>query len=554
MRIESYLKNTAAAFPLKTALICEEGRFSYADIDRLSIKLSGHLQQMGLGAGDRVLLLLGNSLASVVSLFAVLKSGGTFSLINPQIKPLKLNFILRNSGAKILIANSRLAPVIETSLSDVAELETIVWVGGDPGIPGSSPMLSSHYQFDFQSLVAASEPSPHREKGVLVDDPDALGTIIYTSGSTGDPKGVMCPHRAMDAAAQSIIEYLGLSSQDTVIVLLPLAFDYGLYQVLMTFKVGGTVVLQGGVDYPQIVRQILKNENVSVLPIVPTIADMLLKRSPLEPLTGLAVRAITNTAAPLTAKHIDGLGRLFPDAAIFAMYGLTECKRVSYLPPELIRIKPDSVGIPMRGARVRIADDCGNTLSPGQIGELLIQGPNVMRGYWKDPEATDRVFRRDPETGEVTLHSGDLFSMDEEGFLYFAGRKDDMVKIRGERVYPLEVEKMLQQMPGIIECVVFGITGNNGGNCLVAAVVAHGDENLSENDLRSFCRDRLEPHLIPKNVLFINKMPKLPNGKIDKQRLKITYQEPDIVYGCQMPTEIDMILPSNQLKTTSGAN
>lgn len=554
MRIDSYLSNTAAAFPLKTALICEEARFSYADIDHLSDELSGHLQQMGLAPGDRVLLLLGNSHASVVSLFAVLKTGGTFSLVNPQIKSLKLNFILRNSGAKILVADSRLAPVIEASLSAVAELGAIVWVGGDPGISASSPMLSNHAQFDFQSLVAAPAPSAPGEKGALADDPDALSTIIYTSGSTGDPKGVMCPHRAMDAAAQSIIEYLGLSSQDTVIVLLPLAFDYGLYQILMTFKVGGTVVLQGGFDYPQRVRQILKDEKVSILPIVPTIADMLLRRSQVEPLAGLAVRAITNTAAPLTTKHIDGLGRLFPDAAIYAMYGLTECKRVAYLPPHQIRKKPGSVGMPMRGVKVRIADENGNPLPPGQIGELLVQGPNVMQGYWKDPESTDRVFQRDPETGEVTLHSGDLFRRDEEGFLYFAARKDDMVKILGERVYPLEVEKVLQQMPGIRECAVLGVTGNNGGNCLVAAVVPHGEENLSENDLRSFCKDRLEPNLIPKNVYFIYEMPKLPNGKIDKQRLKITCQEPDRVSDCQMPTEIDMLLPSNQLKTISGAH
>ena len=525
MRIESYLRNTAAAFPRKTALICEGNHWSYADIDHLSDRLADHLHQMGLAPGDRVLLLLGNSLASVVSLFAVLKTGGTFSLVNPQIKSLKLNFILRNSGAKILLADSRLAPAIEASLSDVAELEAIVWVGGDPGVPASTPMLSNHDQLDFQSLVAASEPSTSGQKGTLVDDPHALATIIYTSGSTGDPKGVMCPHHAMDAAAQSIIEYLGLSSQDTVIVLLPLAFDYGLYQILMTFKVGGTVVLQPGFDYPQRILQILKDEKVTVLPIVPSIANMLTRRLRLNPLEGLSLRVITNTAAPLTTIHVGKLKTLFPQAAIFAMYGLTECKRVSYLPPHLIRKKTDSVGIPMPGVNVRIADEHGNPLPPGQIGELLVQGPNVMQGYWKDPETTERVFRRDPATGDITLHSGDIFRQDEEGFLYFVSRKDDMLKIRGERVYPLEVEKAIQTMPGIRECAVLGVIGKKGENGLAAAVVLQDEEKLSENKVRMFCRDHLEPYLIPERFLFINEIPKLPNGKIDKQRLKVICRE-----------------------------
>jgi acyl-CoA synthetase (AMP-forming)/AMP-acid ligase II len=356
----------------------------------------------------------------------------------------------------------------------------------------------------------------------------------------------------MDAATLSIIEYLGLSARDTVIVLLPLAFDYGLYQLLMTFKVGGTVVLQRGFDYPDRVRQILKNEKVSFLPIVPTIADMLLRRSQLEPLNGLTVRAITNTAAPLTAKHIDGLVKLFPNAAIYAMYGLTECKRVSYLPPNLIRNKLNSVGIPMRGVSVCIADDHGNTLPPGQIGELLIQGPNVMQGYWKDPETTKRVFRRDPATGETILHSGDLFRQDEEGFLYFVARKDDMLKIHGERVYPLEVEKLVQTMPGIRECAVLGVTGSRDETCLAAAVVPIKKKSFSEDDLRLFCRESLEPYLIPKIVFIVSEIPKLPNGKIDKQRLRTICQETDLVCDCQMPN--DMILPSNQLKTTSGVD
>ena len=527
MRIESYLRNIAKSIPEKTALICKEGRWSYAEINLLSDRLSEKIQQKGFLPGDRALILLENSLASVVTLFAVLKADGTFSLINPQIKSFKLNFILKNSGAKIMVAEARLASLIEDSLSGLTELEFVVWAGGNSGNPVFSPMLSSYEQLYFEILIAASEQSlPHSRCGLMYNS-DALATIIYTSGSTGDPKGVMCPHSAMDAAAQSIIGYLEMSSGDIVFVLLPLAFDYGLYQILMTFKVGGTVVLHRGFDYPQRIYQILKTENITVLPIVPTIADILLAKSRLEPLRDSSIRAITNTAALLTQKNILGLQALFPKAAIYAMYGLTECKRVSYLPPALINEKIGSVGIPMRGVSVRIADEHGNSLPPGKVGELLIHGPNVMQGYWKDPETTETVFQHDPDTGNVTLHSGDLFRQDEEGFLYFMARKDDMLKINGERAYPLEVEKVLQTMPEIREVAVLGLTNGNHMSFLVAAIVAHNVKSLSENKLRLFCREHLEPYLIPSEFIFINEIPKLPNGKIDKQHLKTICQKSD---------------------------
>ncbi len=522
MQIESYLKNTAEIFPDKVALVCGDERWSYREIDHFSDTLADRILQNSFLPSDRALIFMENSLSSVVSLFAVLKAGGTFSIVNPQTKSHKLNFILRNSGAKLMIADARFRVLVRQSLSNDTELKTIVWTGDASADRIDRKAPPDYNRLPFETITAKSKKNSDSSIRDRKDIPDSLATLIYTSGSTGDPKGVMCSHRAMDAAAKSIMAYLEISSEDIIIVLLPLSFDYGLYQILMIFKAGGTAVLLRGFDYPQHVYQILRNEKVTVFPIVPTIANILLAKSRLVPLYGVSVRAITNTAAPLTVKQINGLTAIFPQASIYAMYGLTECKRVSYLPPAFLKKKTGSVGIPMPGVSIRIADENGNSLPPGEIGELLIQGPNVMQGYWNDPQATRKIFRRDSHGEAITLYSGDLFRQDAEGFLYFVARKDDMLKIRGERVYPLEIENVLQMMPAIREVAVLGLTNGNGESCLAAVVVPHDFKSLSQNDVKFFCRDRLDAYLIPQHILFASEIPKLPNGKIDKQSLKKT--------------------------------
>ncbi len=347
-----------------------------------------------------------------------------------------------------------------------------------------------------------------------------LATIIYTSGSTGDPKGVMLTHLNMISAATSITTYLQNVPEDIIIDVLPLSFDYGLYQILMAFKFGGTVVLEKSFAYPyEVIRQMVK-ERVTGFPGVPTIFAILLQMEDLGKYDLSPLRYITNTAAALPVEHIQRIRKLFPQAKLYSMYGLTECKRVSYLPPEEIDRRPGSVGRGMPNEEVWIVDEKGNRVGPGIVGELVVRGSNVMRGYWGDPEATDKVLRPGPLPGEKVLYTGDLFKMDEEGFLYFVGRKDDMIKTRGERVSPKEVENAIYGLPEVAEVAVISVPDDILGQAIKAYVVPRNGVSLTKKTVLAQCKKKLEEFAIPKYVEFRDFLPKTPSGKIDKLALK----------------------------------
>ena len=266
----------------------------------------------------------------------------------------------------------------------------------------------------------------------------------------------MLTHLNIVSAATSITTYLENTPDDIIINLLPLSFDYGLYQVLMAFKVGGTIVLERSFTYPHTVIETIIREKVTGLPIVPTISAVLLQLD-LSPYKFPDLRYISNTAAALPTHHIIRLRELFPHVRIYSMYGLTECKRVSYLPPDQIDIRPTSVGRGMPNEEVYIVDEKGQRVPPGVVGELVVRGSNVMKGYWELPEETEEKLKPGPFPGEKVLYTGDLFRMDEEGYLYFFGRKDDIIKTRGEKVSPKEVEDVLYSLPGIAEAAVIGV-------------------------------------------------------------------------------------------------
>jgi acyl-CoA synthetase (AMP-forming)/AMP-acid ligase II len=232
-----------------------------------------------------------------------------------------------------------------------------------------------------------------------------------------------------------------------------------------------------------------------------------------------ALRYVSNTAAFLPPSHIRRLRALWPHVRLYSMYGLTECKRVSYLPPEYIDSKPDSVGIAIPNEEVFILDPQGNELGAGQIGELVVRGRNVMQGYWNDPEETARVFRPGRYRGETYLHTGDLFRKDSEGFLYFVARKDDMLKIKGERVAPREIEVVLLEMDEVAEAAVVGVPDQIWGQVIKAFIVTSTEHGLSPEAVRKYCRQHLEPFLVPKMIVFIDRLPKSANGKVDRGAL-----------------------------------
>jgi len=327
----------------------------------------------------------------------------------------------------------------------------------------------------------------------------------------------MMTHENVVAAATSITTYLENTPDDIVLNVLPLSFDYGLYQVLMAAKVGATLVLEKSFAFPHAILERMRAERVTGFPLVPTMAALILQMKDIEPDSFPHLRYITNTAAALPPAHILRLQALFPRAKIFSMYGLTECKRCTWLPPEELSRRPGSVGIAIPGTEAYVVNENGERVGPGVVGELVIRGPHVMKGYWEAPEATDRALRPGPFPWEKVLYTGDLFRTDEDGFLYFVGRKDDIIKTRGEKVSPKEIENVLYALPGVSEAAVVGVPDPILGMAIKAVVVADG--SLSAQDVIRHCAKHIEDYMVPKEVEFRSELPKTDTGKISRRQV-----------------------------------
>ncbi len=516
--VQDYLTLAAKQQPQKVALICGTERWTYSAIDQTSDQLSIELINLGVKRQDRVVVFLDSSAESVISLYGILKANGVFVIVNGDLKARKLAYVLKDSGAKILVTHINKARVVEDAFHDLDSKPHIIWKGNRGSIPKSLTHVSESWETIFQPRSVSEQPSFNQTITSQCIDLDLAG-LIYTSGSTGEPKGVMSTHRNMLSAARSIIQYLENTENDIILNVLPLSFDYGLYQVLMSVIFGGTVVLEKSFLYIHSILAKIVQENITGFPIVPTILAMILKLQDLTKYNFDSLRYISNTGAALPVEHIRKLRALFPSVQIFSMFGLTECKRVCYLPPKALDKHPDSVGIPMPNCEVFVVDDSGQEVKPGEVGELVIRGSNVMQGYWNAPELTAKFFRPGNNNGETLLYSGDYFKRDQEGYLYFLGRKDDMIKCKGERISAKEVENLICEIEGVIEVAVVGIPDDILGQAIKAFIVKEHD-SVTEKEVLKFCTENLEPFAVPKYIDFVDSLPKTPHGKIDKKLLK----------------------------------
>ena len=517
--VHDWLSRSARRFPEKVALICGQQRWTYKALEQHTDHLAFALIDAGVQRHDRVVILLDNSAETVISLYGILKAGGAFVILAGSIKGAKLRYILKNSGADVLITHTSKARVVEDAFGEGASHCKVIWVGSKEDIPesGSESSLSWDQIFsNFTDRATCEEKNSRFPRCIDVD----LATLIYTSGSTGEPKGVMSTHHNMISAARSIIQYIGNKEEDILLNVLPLSFDYGLYQVIMAFMFGGTVVLERSFLYLYSILERIGQEKVTGFPIVPTIVAMLLKIQDLKEYDLSSLRYMTNTGAALPVEHIHKLRALFPKVTMISMFGLTECKRVSYLPPEELDRIPSSVGKAMPNCEVFVVDEEGNEVAPNQTGELIIRGSNVMQGYWADPALTAKTYRDGRYAGEKILYSGDYFRQDEEGFLYFIGRKDDMIKSRGERIGAKEVENTICSIEGIMEVAVVGLPDEILGQAIKAYIVPASRAQLTKEHVLKCCADKMENFMVPKYVEFLDELPRTANGKIDKKLLK----------------------------------
>lgn len=506
MLVQEFLERSAAILPHKVALICDSNRLTYAEIESYANCLANYLLAKGFQRGARAVLYMQNSPGLVISIFGVLKAGGVFVVVNPTTKEDKLAFILHNCEASALVIGSQFREMVNRLQAGMPGLQVII---GD--YPGQN--MPENGDASLMSIIHSSPSTCPRKVNIDLD----LACLIYTSGSTGEPKGVMSDHSNVDFATTSIISYLENKAEDIVINVLPLSFDYGLYQLLMTFKFGGTLVLEKGFAFPAAILKRMETERVTGFPGVPTVFSLLLNMD-LSKYDLSNLRYLSNTAAALPTSHIQEIRKAFPQAKLFSMYGLTETKRTLYLPPEELDRRPGSVGIAIPGTEVWLEDEQGNRLGPRQVGELVIRGRHVMRGYWRDERLTAERFRPGSLPGERVCYSGDLFEMDEEGFFYFVARKDDIIKSRGEKVSPREVENVLYQIPGVVLAAVIGIPDAVLGQAVKAFVVPATAE-LTEKEILRYCREHLEDYMLPKTVEIVSDLPKTASGKINKKEL-----------------------------------
>ena len=506
MLVDRLLSLAAERTPEAEALVCAGQRLSYGELDAAAMRVAGGLRALGVHRGDRVAIYLENSIEAVASIFGAMRAGASFVPINPTTKCDKLEFILRDSGASALIAERRARETVDQARARSGRDTAVVYVG--TGADGDDARAGAGVSF---RELDGPAPGPFARTDL------DLAAVIYTSGSTGRPKGVMMAHANVVAATTSINGYLQNSPDDTILDVLPLSFDYGLYQLFLSAQAGARVVLERSMVFPAVTLEVMARERVTGLPLVPMIAALLLRQGE-DAIELPALRYITNTGAVLPPVHIAALRQRLPHVRVFSMYGLTECKRVSYLPPEDVDARPTSVGRAMDNVEVYLIDDDGQPMSSG-VGQLVVRGANVMQGYWNAEDETARVLRPGRLPNERVLHTGDIFRIDEDGYMYFVSRTDDVIKSRGQKVSPREIENVLHGAPGVCEAAVVGVRDVLLGEALKAYVTLHPGTATTERDILFHCSKYLEDFMVPGSVEIVDALPHTTSGKLARREL-----------------------------------
>ncbi|MET0556856.1 MAG: AMP-binding protein [Vicinamibacteria bacterium] len=507
MLVSAWLEESAARAPAATALVCGERRLSYRELaDRAGACARG-LAALGVERGDRVVLHLDNDVETVVALFGVLGAGAAFVMVNPTTKEAKLRFVLENAGASAIVLPAAKAALLEGGLP---ELRAVVTVGG-AAAEGARKAVAFDDLLARHAGAGAAPPAP-----VDLD----LATLLYTSGSTGEPKGVMLTHANVVAAIDSVASYLHLTSDDVLFDVLPLSFGYGLTQLFSALKVGARFVLDKGMVFPHVTLTRMTAEGVTGFAMVPTMAAVLLGLD-LAKYDLSRLRYVTNAGAALPTDHVRRFRAALPHVDLVLMYGQTECLRIAYLEPSQVDRRPDSVGFGMPNQDVFVLDEAGQPVPPDTPGELVVRGSHVMRGYWKLPEQTEAKLRPGRFPGERVLHTGDLFRRDAEGYLYFVSRQDDIIKSKGEKVSPREVEDALFALADVQEAAVVGVADPVTGQAVKAVLVLREGAVLSAREVQRHCAQRLEDFMVPSIVEFREELPKTTTGKILKRELAL---------------------------------
>jgi acyl-CoA ligase (AMP-forming) (exosortase A-associated) len=505
---------SAARAPERLAITFDGESLDYATLERRIRGFANGVVDAGLARGERVGIWLDKRFETVIAAFGAASAGTVFVPINPLLKPDQVAYILRDCNVRLLVTSPERLEVVAEVVRDCEDLRHVVLTDGH----GNAQAAQGATVHPWHAFLDAPRRDSHR-----VIDTDVLA-ILYTSGSTGRPKGVVLSHRNMVAGAKSVASYLSNVPEDTLLAALPLSFDAGFSQLTTAFHATARVVL---LNYllPRDVLNAVVRERVTGLTGVP---PLWIQLSQLEWPSEVTdhLRYIANTGGRMPGETLARLRRHFPRTKPFLMYGLTEAFRSTYLPPEEVDRRPDSIGKAIPNAEILVLREDGTRCAPNEPGELVHRGALVGMGYWNDPEKTAERYRAVPgrEPGlvlpELAVFSGDTVHMDEEGFLYFVGRRDEMIKTSGYRVSPTEIEDAIYASRQVAECAAFGIAHPLLGQAIVVVVAPRDDEAVDSRALLAHCRDRLPAYMVPARIEFRSgPLPRNPNGKIDRKVL-----------------------------------
>lgn len=487
-RLSDILRLRADETPQRVAVEDVSGQVSYGDLFTQASALAAELGHKGCQIGDRIFILIGNSRAFAVAFWAVQIAGAIAVPLPTDCPDEKLAWMVQDAEPFVILS--------ETART-VAGAEVIALDGRTP------PSVSS-----------PSAPWSHPRV-----DANDLALMIYTSGSTGNPKGVMLSQKNVVTAACSVATYLGYQAEDRIFCAIPFSFDYGLHQLTMATLTGACVLAERDFSRPFVSLNRLSRDRATVLPLVPTLGALITQIGGRFDLSQL--RILTNTAAALNIKLIDTLREMMPQARLFSMYGLTECHRCTYLDPDQLDIRKESVGKAIPFTRMWVVDAAGQRHEANATGELVIAGNTIMQGYWRRPDATALRLHNLPETGEVTFHTGDICRLDAEGFCYFVGRADDIFKVRGQKVAPVEIERCLTNHPMIAHAAVLGEEDPVLGTAIVAVVELKPGAHLSAAEIMAYASAHLPLIARPVRVQIETSLPRNGNGKIDKRAIRL---------------------------------
>ncbi len=514
------LLDSAARNADREALVDAKQRLGFGTMADQVAALATGMRALGVQRGERVAIFLKPSVSLPLSIFGVSMAGGVFVPVHHGLFPDQVAHILKDSGAIGLITDSQRFELLQEVLPQASKLKFAIVDGGTQDTPIDSTSHVSQHAFE---TICLGQLAACPEVGIGKD----LAAILYTSGSTGRPKGVMLSHANLLAGAKIVASYLSINQDDRLLAALPLSFDAGLNQLTTAVLKSGTTVMLDFRFGRDIVQQLV-NERITGLAGVPSLWSLLS-----QPSSGLGkhsmarLRFITNTGGALPQSILKQLREWLPDTEIYLMYGLTEAFRSTYLPPSELDRRPTSMGKAMPDTEIMVLNDQGDLCEPGEVGELVHHGPTVSMGYWGHPELTQQVLRPHPfpqpggPTTDFVCYSGDLVNRDEDGFLYFVGRRDNQIKSSGFRISATEVEDVICKVAPIRHAAVVGVPDPILGQHLVAfAIPQEKSGPLEPVEILARCANEMPRYMVPRQLRLVNSLPMTSSGKVDYPKLR----------------------------------